>query len=589
MLVSGRKIHIPIQKRLAAICNLIHCVGGGGLVLALMASLVSCSNEVAGVVTETQNGEVAGVVEDTSGTGIEGVAVILYPGDYNPIGESDSNLIYLTNSKGEYLIKNVSPGTYNLVAQIKSDKIGSLVWDVVMEEDKNKINVPEIILRKVGQIEISLIDIKVRNEGYFYIPGTGIYNTVDSSALKKGTLILNDVPPSIFTQLNYVDQYDSSGINILARTISIESGAKLVLDNKFYWNTTKKITIKTSTLSLSQDIPFYPLIIRLRSGQIDFSAAPNGKNIRITKSGGIHLPFEVETWNAQDSVADIWVKLDTLFANNDTQFVNLHIGIADTNLLPQITSVSVFDTLTGFRGVWHFSETYQDTLPQISDASNAQNNGVLHGNNPAKTAPSILNQGIDFNGLDQYIFSQNQYLAPLEFTLSFWMKTSTQGGGRIMMFREVNAESKPLLTQKIDRWVWMGDSGRLHFGVFDISDSTGIKSISSGATYNDDVWHFITTTYTQGILKLYVDGAKVSEGDFSPGFDEFVYLGYWAMAHFGKEVSVLQPQWEPIPNNKFFQGVLDEVRAVHVVRSEDWIKLNYETQKLNTNLIVIVD
>jgi hypothetical protein len=164
--------------------------------------------------------------------------------------------------------------------------------------------------------------------------------------------------------------------------------------------------------------------------------------------------------------------------------------------------------------------------------------------------------------------------------MSFWFRTATAEGGRILAFSDSMAvETK----DKVDRMVWMGDSGTLHFGVF-LFNKGGHKIISSADLYNDSTWHHAVASLTPDGQVLYVDGELVAEDpDVTSDLLDIFYKGFWSIGFYVKDPT----GWPPTPSSLYFKGSLDEIRAARFAVSPDWVKLSWENQKPGSALIQI--
>ncbi len=119
-----------------------------------------------------------------------------------------------------------------------------------------------------------------------------------------------------------------------------------------------------------------------------------------------------------------------------------------------------------------------------------------------------------------------KYTAPHNFTLLFWMRTTSNRGGKILGFENMAA---PALGSAYDRHIYMSTDGRLHFGLWSSDKHTQV--LSTQYPYNDGQWHHIAVTFEQtgtasGKMRLYVDGVSIDEKD-GVSFRGSEYLGYW--------------------------------------------------------------
>ncbi len=132
--------------------------------------------------------------------------------------------------------------------------------------------------------------------------------------------------------------------------------------------------------------------------------------------------------------------------------------------------------------------------------------------------------------------------SPDAFTTEAWVKTTTTTGGKILGFEAVPTGTGG----SYDKQVYMTNSGRLIFGVYDGAAQTVI----SPNPYNDGQWHHVVASQDSSGMKLYVDGALLGT---NPATRNQVFSGHWRVGG-GSTTS-----WPSSPSTPFFSGDIDEV------------------------------
>lgn len=295
----------------------------------------------------------------------------------------------------------------------------------------------------------------------------------------------------------------------------------------------------------------FPILVRLNSSNFDFSKSmTNGEDVRFSDSNGNHLSYEIERWDSVNELAEVWVKLDTVLGNNNTQFFTMYWG--KTGATDNSDGVAVFDTADGFEGVWHLDEVGGT----FADATSNANTGSDNVSDTGKTG--VVGGGQDFDGVDDYI----AIARPVEddYTISFWMKANgnSLGGGKWYYGNGlVDAETPGA-----------ADDFGVSFIDNKIGHGTGNPDMTllSSVTVNDAAWHHVSVTRVRstGAKEVFVDG--VSAGTQIGGNNSLT-------APTNMRFGSLQT------NIKFFDGSLDEIQISSIQRSADYIKLSYETQK----------
>src|SRR6185369_15564240 len=128
-----------------------------------------------------------------------------------------------------------------------------------------------------------------------------------------------------------------------AENLEVTSGARTSPSPFQTWTYARKIEVGpvSTGAGTSGLITDFPLLVRLSSTNFDFSqAAPDGRDLRFTGPGGKILDFEIERWKRTESLAEIWVRLDSLRLDAPGQEITMHWGRPDA--VPVFSGARVF-------------------------------------------------------------------------------------------------------------------------------------------------------------------------------------------------------------------------------------------------------
>ena len=167
--------------------------------------------------------------------------------------------------------------------------------------------------------------------------------------------------------------------------------------------------------------------------------------------------------------------------------------------------------------------------------------GVTYGT-PDVLASSPGN-AISLDGTSGAVRGNTLMRAPQTFSAEVWFNTTTTRGGKLLGFGDSNTR----LSSSIDRHLYMQNSGRLSFGVY---QSSVPRTVSSPAAYNDGRWHHAVVTLGSAGMQLYVDGARVASSSLPTSAD--AYTGYWQLGFDSLS------GWPTRPTSNYFAGRLDE-------------------------------
>ncbi|GDY09959.1 hypothetical protein LBMAG52_34450 [Planctomycetia bacterium] len=306
-------------------------------------------------------------------------------------------------------------------------------------------------------------------------------------------------------------------------------------------------TPEGADLPADTTIDGFPLLVRLHRDFFDFhQAKPNGDDLRFSSSTGERLAYQVEDWDAEKGAASVWVRVPTI-SGNSRQEIRLHWG--NPNATSESDGKAVFNESNGFLSVWHMSNQVQDEVGTLTSTDN----GTTPTAGMIGTARHLPGGKGVFGGdkIPNYPTGASPHSTEAWFrperpntTLIAWGNEQAQGKV-VMQFH-----SPPHI--RMDCYFSGGNVG-------------GASRVPVGD------WTHVVHTYREGESKIYVngvlDGTNLKQGPpLNIKGPARLWIGGWY-------------------NNFEFVGDLDEVRVSQVVRSAEWIKLQYENQKPNQTLV----
>lgn len=283
----------------------------------------------------------------------------------------------------------------------------------------------------------------------------------------------------------------------------------------------------------------FPVLVALDPASIpSFSYAgfaSQGEDLRFTDAANtLVLAHEIEVWNT-NGISRVWVRVPSLVSNQVIRafWRNPEAGA------PAFATVWE----SGFRGVWHLSDTLNDATTNANNGSNtgsAATNGMVAG---ARTFDG--NDFIDCGNGASLNFTNNQL------TLSAWIKPNAISGNAVISKSYASTHISPYYS-----WVLYTVSPGLHCRI-DASSATK-------GTLATGVWQQVTTTYNGSLVTFYIDGLSV--GSFAKTGN--LILTPRNVRIGGRDTS---------PQGEYFSGSIDEVRVSSVARSADWVRAERDT------------
>jgi hypothetical protein len=350
------------------------------------------------------------------------------------------------------------------------------------------------------------------------------------------------------------------------------------------WSYSQTITLDTTATgaNVPEDVRQYPLAIRLDKSRFDFNQArADGADIRFFDSAGKPLPHAIELWDKAANSAAIWVLLDLIKGNSNDQSIVMKWGHATA---PNTSdSKSVFKRQDGFVGVWHLNEDGNTTPDGYRDASDHEAHGTGVGMIPGSRVNARIGKGVHLDN------PQGQDIAR-------WIRV---GGEKATQFNpgppitvSIWALGYSYPIRSYETIIAKGDTSwtlqRVQYGPGGGAQKIGGQGYQTcvrtpkyhlcaynfaGQALVTKEWLHFMVVYEEPSMKLYINGklnASESAGPWEKGVHD---LGI------GNQTQHLEKgrrQWD---------GILDEARVMHGVRTESWAKLDYESQRESPTLL----
>jgi hypothetical protein len=536
--------------------------------LLMTAAMFSCSVQPLTGGSDLPNGiQITGTVGDDDGVASPGTDVRLIPADYDPIYDPPlpEGHTAVTDDRGNYTLWAPDTGLYNILAIQRERRTQALLFSVAVFS--RTVAAPQATLKITGSIHVALSGVENVDNGYLYIPGTMIASSVAGSG---GLVILNSVPAGTISGIFYRQWSDSAAPVKIAGSVTVPPGGAYTVAYSS-WTFSKKLFFNTT--ASGADVPSmvtgFPVLIRLAAGNFSFyQALPDGADLRFTKSNGTPLPYEIERWDGAAGRAEIWVRVDTVYGNNNNQNIVMYWGASapSTGSGAVTTSESngaeVFDTADGFAGVWHLGETGDS----VHDATG---NGINGKNSGSTTTSGIIGNSRNFSN-GNYIRIPSLLNSPSNVSLSAWVRSDTT----IARGQDIISIGDAVLI-RFDDILGMGTAGCYHNTAI-VSDSSYAR-VKSGQYLAKTGWHYLVFSINaiSHEQTLYIDGVQST---VSHDVNQVNYEGLGADTYLGIH-----------GNGKTgfnYVGFIDEVRVNNCPLEPDWVKLCFMNQKEQDALVV---
>ncbi|MCX5999089.1 MAG: DUF2341 domain-containing protein, partial [Chloroflexi bacterium] len=346
------------------------------------------------------------------------------------------------------------------------------------------------------------------------------------------------------------------------------------------WGCRNTITIDCDRVSNANQSDFTVLVDSIYPAWKDTANGGNvgqsdGGDILFTSSDGItKLSHEIERYDPATGELIGWVKVPTVSASSDT---TIYIYYGNAVCADQwATDGSTW--LSSYRGVWHFKENPSGTAPQMKDSTSPANDGTTSGGmTTAQQVAGQIDGGLSYDGNDNVQMANESdfdFQSSSPFTIEYWAKPTT-GNTAIQQPVSKMAEASPWRGYEVSHNNNNGTNspGYLRVTLVFSEPATNFISVStaSATNLNDGSWHHYVYTYdgsgAASGVKVYEDGvpfAVTSSQDTLSGNPlNNIPLSVGSRNN----------------TNRFYRGVLDEVRVSAAALTGDGIATEYNNQR----------
>ncbi|MFW5774967.1 MAG: DUF2341 domain-containing protein [Chitinivibrionales bacterium] len=525
--------------------------------LGTVLFLLRCTSGPTQVAGGSSDTEVCGIVIDTAGQVVNNAKVVFLPVDFNPAEDDPIMHTYVdtTDAAGEYAIPRIDTGQYNVYAEHLEDGRKLLRRNVQVQLQKNSLS-PDT-LKRTGKVSIAVRSQWDGSKGYIFVEGTPLFGTIDGSS---PTMVLDSVPAQVLPAIYYGEKNGDPRKQLISQDgqITVVPGRTVPAGVFAGWDYMAQISINTtiSGANISQDIHDFPLFIRLNRDNFSFSeAAPDGRDIRFSNSHYHSLPYQIERWDSEHEFGEVWVLVDTIRGNSDSQSIRFFWG--NDNAADSSSGQAVFNSANGFEGVWHLSESDVGTRYDATDNANHAEpvNYVGEEANPWGAVGGSDRFGPSSQpGESRYLQANDPGITDGvgdQFTMSAWIEMgTTYPAGRFVLSKANEAGDGYAYA------VFFDEDGNIGGQVNGVSTAFESKMMM--------YWNHVVLRYDGSYLSFWLNGMP-----FMPVACSGALASTQADLFIGSDA---------LGESGGYEGGLDEVRVSSVARSNEWIRLCFQNQ-----------
>lgn len=316
-------------------------------------------------------------------------------------------------------------------------------------------------------------------------------------------------------------------LSLLAGLLPMSSHAEWNAD----WANHKKISINAVGVSPSQ--AQFPVVVRLHSGNFDFSTANvDGSDLRfIAGDDKTELKFHIEKYDSVNELAVIWVQLPKVDAAEKDAHFFVYSG--NEKATASADAKATWDAATV--AAFHFAEK---TLLQDSSAS-----ALVAAGEVSVQKSALIGEAAVFSGKPLSIAAIPLLKGSAAYTWSAWIKPANI------------TQSATLIS--------FGNALTLKTDGLKLSLNAGTSKVAGGEL-KAAVWQHVAVSVDGGKANLYLNGVSVATGDV-PSVDASTNIKL----------------------GEGYAGEIDEMQMANVARSAEWLKLSASAQGMDSQLLKV--
>jgi hypothetical protein len=329
------------------------------------------------------------------------------------------------------------------------------------------------------------------------------------------------------------------------------------------FNYRKSITLNKAQVSGVASLIDFPVLISLTdpdlkylTGQCNGNKISSASGLDISfvaaSSPGSLLKFQIDTYDPVTGSLNCWVNIPILSAGGGTAPSNVIYLYYGSNMLQDPFGLNAVSTWTSVPRLWHLN---LDATPAASmnAASNmpaqmAKGTGVMNGGN---FTSGKIGTALRINGSNESMNAVGD--TSTIFTISAWIKVNRIDLEQVLISNDSTGIGG--YTIKIN------SSGKI---ALDIRKGTGtlVVNLIAGTALLANQWYHIAVLRDGRAKSIYINGKIASAITRNEG----VGAGGRLSIGRGKQ------------NDRYFGGMIDELRIFNQVKTADWLKTDYNNQ-----------
>lgn len=313
----------------------------------------------------------------------------------------------------------------------------------------------------------------------------------------------------------------------------------------FAWKS--KITLDNTGIGSRLDD--VPVLLTLDNDRIDYGSTQlSGEDLRFYSADLTdELDYEIEYWEPLGK-SFVWVEVPRIEPQGQPP-TDIYMFYGNLTAPPGQRPAGVWSN--DYESVHHFHNVLLDSTGNGHD-----------GSSPAKPTPTVAARGIiagamEFDGTSQYLelAGEQEFDFTKDFAVSAWIRVAG-----------FEFDYQTIVAKGDSAWRLHRDLNRDQLA-FDNHEDGGSPTNHNGNTrVNDGVWHFVLATYDGSKKEMYIDGVRDLSRNYTGTVSKNDFL-----------VAIGDNRDPGALGDRFFHGLIDEVRISRVPRDQSWATVQFRS------------
>ncbi|MHA2266399.1 MAG: DUF2341 domain-containing protein [Promethearchaeota archaeon] len=337
-------------------------------------------------------------------------------------------------------------------------------------------------------------------------------------------------------------------------TIGAEHDVVWEPPNSRYFAYYKFITIDHNEITGTGEHFNFPFLFSFIDNDLKYRAQPDGDDIAFATNGD-WLDHEIllfdQAYSSTEAQLKVWVQIPYLYTTKDTT-IAMYYG--NSTMGSRENAEGVWDS--GYEAVYHLDDDFLDSTSNNRDGTNTGSVDVQ----------GIIGDGQDFerDRATDNINIGTWSVSGTQITIQTWIRLESFDIGDARILSKNSGSSN---AGEAHVWMLGTDTspnrlrGRIKTGT---SDSSGTSTrVATSGDLSTNTWYLTTLIYDGSNIRFVLDGNPVGSSSKTGS----LRINSWPIT-IGNSPS----------GSRNFDGIIDEVRISSTVRSNDWLKTEYDNQ-----------